>query len=234
MILRYARWVGYPARVFFAFIVSAVVINVFSNLLLGEVASPIVMLGKGVAMYALTLLLLAGIEWAVERRRLTKQILGVQSLPTWAEIGYGLGGLVLYLLGSMILIMVVKQLVPGFDANQAQDIGFRAVYGIDRLLAFGLLVVVAPIVEEMIFRGYLYAKLRDAKMPLWLVVIVVSGCFALAHGQWNVGVDVFALSVVACILRYITGTIWPGVLLHMLKNLIAFYILFVAVQGVGG
>ena len=41
----------------------------------------------------------------------------------------------------------------------------------------------------------------------------------------------FALSIVLCGLREITGTIHAGILLHMLKNGIAFYLLFVMGMG---
>ncbi|RYZ49901.1 MAG: CPBP family intramembrane metalloprotease, partial [Sphingobacteriales bacterium] len=67
--------------------------------------------------------------------------------------------------------------------------------------------------------------------------IVTSIVFGAIHGQWNVAVDVFALSLILCSLREITGSIWAGVLLHMLKNGIAFYFLFigpVVAPGLGG
>jgi len=34
--------------------------------------------------------------------------------------------------------------------------------------------------------------------------------------------------LVLCTLRIVTGSIWAGVLLHMIKNGLAFYVLFVA------
>jgi membrane protease YdiL (CAAX protease family) len=51
--------------------------------------------------------------------------------------------------------------------------------------------------------------------------------FGAVHGQWNVAIDVFSLSLIMCGLREITGNIWAGALLHMLKNGLAFYILFI-------
>jgi membrane protease YdiL (CAAX protease family) len=54
----------------------------------------------------------------------------------------------------------------------------------------------------------------------------VSALFGLAHMQWNVAIDVFVLSMVACYLRELTGSIWAGIILHCLKNLIAFIALF--------
>ena len=67
-------------------------------------------------------------------------------------------------------------------------------------------------------------------MPWWGATLLVSVLFGVAHMQWNVGIDVFALSVVMCILRERTNSIWAGFLLHAAKNFVAFYVTFVAVQ----
>ena len=122
-----------------------------------------------------------------------------------------------------------------FDAEATQEIGFSYyLIGIDRIIAFLSLVVVAPIAEEIIFRGWLYGKLRNLthqiyseKFSTTLSIIAVSLLFGIVHLQWNVGVDVFAMSIVLCAMREITGTIHAGILMHMLKNGIAFYLLYV-------
>jgi hypothetical protein len=62
---------------------------------------------------------------------------------------------------------------------------------------------------------------------VWAAIIITSLLFGAVHGQWNVAIDVFVLSLVLCSLREVTGNIWAGVLLHMLKNGLAFYLLFI-------
>lgn len=164
--------------------------------------------------------------------------LGLMGLPTWADIGLAPIGFIVSMVLAAILVTVFS-LFPWFDAEQVQEVGF-SVYmsGGDRIIAFLTLVVMAPIAEEIIFRGWLYGKMRNrllGKMPeIWgiaLSTFVVSLVFGLVHMQWNVGVNVFALSVVLCILREITGTIYSGILTHMIKNGVAFFLLYVI--GVG-
>jgi membrane protease YdiL (CAAX protease family) len=77
-----------------------------------------------------------------------------------------------------------------------------------------------------LFRGYLLGKLRKY-VPLWAAILVTSLLFGFVHGAWNVGIDVFALSIVLCLLRVWTKTLWAPILLHMLKNAVAFYLLFI-------
>ena len=93
-------------------------------------------------------------------------------------------------------------------------------------MAFISLVVIAPIAEEIIFRGWLYGKLR-ARLSLIPAVLLTSILFGAVHGQWNVGVNVFVMSIVMCLQREITGTVYSGIILHMLKNGIAFYLLYI-------
>ena len=43
---------------------------------------------------------------------------------------------------------------------------------------------------------------------------------------WNLAIDTFALSVVACVLREMFGSIWPSILIHMMKNGLIATVLF--------
>ena len=136
-------------------------------------------------------------------------------------------------------LVALFSLFPWFNAGEVQEVGFSYyVTGGDRLVAFLTLVVVAPIAEEIIFRGWLYGRMREGllkkvsnKTSTVISIFLVSLLFGIVHLQWNVGVNVFALSLVLCALREVTGTIHAGILLHMLKNGIAFYLLFV--MGIG-
>ena len=156
--------------------------------------------------------------------------LGLNSTPTWTDIGLAPVGYIIYFLLAAFLTFAFQQIFPWFDINQAQNVGYNSyLYGTDVIIAFIALVIIAPIAEEIIFRGYLYGKLRhQVNLAAPLAALIVSTLFGFLHGQWNVGINVFALSLVLCALREITGTIYAGILLHILKNGIAFYLLYVA------
>ena len=169
-----------------------------------------------------------------EKKSSNRNVLGLRGWPTWTDIGLAPVGFIVYMILAAGVVTFFS-LFPWFDAEQAQEVGF-SVYGtgIDRMIAFAVLVIVAPIAEEIIFRGWLYGRLREkfgGQMPNWLgmliAILLVSILFGIVHLQWNVGVNVFAMSVVLCGLREITGTIYAGILMHMLKNGVAFYMLYV-------
>ena len=160
------------------------------------------------------------------RAPVTRNELGLNNLVTFSDIGLALAGFFGYLAFSAILTALFS-VFPWFNLNENQPLLYSTLISpFGKILAAIALVVVGPILEEVIYRGLIYGKLRK-KHSLITSILVVSILFGFLHGQWNVGVDVFALSVVACLMRETTGTIYAGIILHMLKNAIAFGILFI-------
>lgn len=155
-----------------------------------------------------------------------KNELGISKKPRLLDGGLGIMGYAVYLALTISFTLLIQVIWQGFNADQAQLIGFQGLSGTyEYLLAFTALVIIAPIVEELLFRGYLFGKLR-AKLGFWTAALATSVLFGFVHMQWNVGVDVFALSLVLCYIREKTGAIWAGIALHMIKNSIAFALLF--------
>ena len=179
---------------------------------------------------AMVLIIIVPRRWI----KTTRNELGLKGWPTWTDIGLAPVGFIVSLILAAGLVALFSAF-PWFDATEAQDVGFNVyMSGGERVVAFLTLVVVAPIAEEVIFRGWLYGKVREkliGKLPekvgILLSIFVVSVLFGIVHLQWNVGVNVFCLSVVLCGLREVTGTVYAGILTHMIKNGVAFYLLYV-------
>ncbi|MBR6505294.1 CPBP family intramembrane metalloprotease [Candidatus Saccharibacteria bacterium] len=239
--------------VFCSVIVSQVVIGLIMGLFVGldQLNKPVLSGIYSLATYALTLVMVIVIpprvkeKWFDDAKQKTKkeaepkndkqlatsrakerEQLGLNGLPTWTDIGLSP---VAYIISTILALglIYVFNLFPWFNAEESQATGFNPYMGGgERAIAFLVLVVLAPIVEEIIFRGWLYGRLR-ARMGIFGSILITSALFGLLHFQWNVGVNVFALSVVACVLREITGTIYAGILTHMIKNGVAFYLLYV-------
>jgi len=132
-----------------------------------------------------------------------------------------------YLLLSGVITTAVTMLFPSLDLNQKQELGFSdAASPIQLVMVFISLVILPPFVEELLFRGLIFKGLLRYGTPV-LAAIGTSVIFGAAHGQVNVGIDTFALSLVLCFLAYKTESLWPSILLHATKNSIAFLLVFV-------
>ena len=167
-----------------------------------------------------------GVLWLVVRR-LYRSSLGAIGLGR-LDIGL-LGWSVLAFPLYLIISTVVSSFLGAFfgiNLLEHQDIGYTDPNGYELALIFVALVCLAPFVEEVLFRGFLFAAFRRT-FGFWLGAVGVSLLFAVAHGQANVGIDVFVLSMFLCYLREKTDSLWPSIALHALKNLVAFIVLFI-------
>jgi membrane protease YdiL (CAAX protease family) len=178
-------------------------------------------------VYVLTLIIVIGIPYKWRGIQTTKEELGFTRLPSWMDLLLAPACFLLYILITGILLAIVTELFPGFDAEEAQEVGFEGINQYyEYVLAFITLVVLAPVAEEVLVRGYLYGKLRKITSVAG-AVIITSLLFSLMHFQWNVAISVLPLGIILAMLRESTGSIWASILLHMIKNGIAYYLLFV-------
>lgn len=169
----------------------------------------------------------------LSKRKLSFRTIGLNK-PKAAFIGYALGAYALYFVIYLVSLVVAKAVLPGLNLEQKQELGFdQTTTGLSLLPIFISLVILPPITEEIIMRGFLFTGLRT-KLPFISAAIVTSLMFAAAHlGEgggggllWVAGIDTFILSLVLCYLREKTGSLWPGIGVHMLKNLVAFVVLY--------
>jgi membrane protease YdiL (CAAX protease family) len=177
-----------------------------------------------------------GLLWFFLRnRKASFKTLGLTK-PRWGDIGYSLIGFGIYLPILIAAMWAVKLWLPSVNLNQSQQVGFQSAHGPALILVFASLVILPPIAEEIVARGFLYLGLKT-KLPVVWAAIVTSLIFASAHLQfgsnapllWTAAIDTFILSLVLVFLRQKTGRLWASIGLHMLKNCIAFAALFIFV-----
>lgn len=84
------------------------------------------------------------------------------------------------------------------------------------------LVGTTPLIEECLFRGALFGTLRRHH-PVALVVLSTASLFALVHVQPQLYLPIGMVGAAIAFLRVASGSIWPGVLMHMTFNGLSFY-----------
>jgi membrane protease YdiL (CAAX protease family) len=155
--------------------------------------------------------------------------------PRWRDPVYGLLAVIPYYVLYILTVGVVSHFVRSLNVNQTQELGFNDVHGAAQLLMTGIsLVILPPIAEEIMVRGFLYGSLKKG-MPQVVAVIVTSLIFASAHlpeggaagPLYIAALDTFVLSLVLIYLREKTGSLWASMTLHATKNGLAFVALFV-------
>lgn len=143
--------------------------------------------------------------------------LAVENARQWQVLLFGavcfIGGGVLNVVWSGVLNLL--QIQARFS-NQVQEQLFAA----DLILQIVGLGVVAPIAEELIFRGLTYRRMRQF-FPVWMSAVLSALLFALYHGNMIQMIFAFPLAIVLALV-YERGKLFCFPLLfHMGSNLTA-------------
>lgn len=185
-------------------------------------------------IFAVESLTLASLHYLLRMRGNGLKMLGLTK-PRWKDAGYVLIGFGMYLPLLLVALQLVQVFIPSINLDQQQQIGFEDISSnLQLAMVFVSLVILPPVTEEILARGFLYAGLKKSVKTIY-AVIITSVLFAIAHLQfgsgapllWSAAIDTFILSCVLIYLREATGKLWAPIGLHMLKNFIAFLALFV-------
>jgi CAAX protease family protein len=169
--------------------------------------------------YAVIAAIVYGIAGLGERRRL----LALRRPTSWrtaAAIGVGIG------VGMLVLSLLLGPLLnPGREQGitpnrwEPDHAGAYIANGI-------VIAVVAPIVEELTFRGLGYSLL--VRYGRWAAIVLVGVAFGLAHGLVEAFPFLAAFGAGLAYLRSRVDSVYPGMIVHGLFNATA---LTVAVSG---
>ena len=169
---------------------------------------------------------------AVAWRGVTWAELGFRPIDTrwiWRAVMVAIAAFPLVSFVSWLQMQVMGQPIqnPQMDLLKPERFGWDLYLGM--LLTAGVL---APIVEELAFRGLLYRWLRE-RLGIWIAAFGSAIGFSVLHGIPGLIPAIAVLGLVLAWIYEITGTIWAPIIVHGLYNAIVTTILYAAVsQGV--
>lgn len=134
---------------------------------------------------------------------------------------------IVFLAIAWLALLLTQILVPGFNAAQEQVNEFTtAATDSSKIVSFFALVIIPPIVEEILFRGFMFPAFSK-RVGIFFGALFSSLLFGFAHLQANVGVYTVVLGLLLCFMYRRTNSIIPGMVLHMINN----YVAFAAIMG---
>jgi membrane protease YdiL (CAAX protease family) len=145
-----------------------------------------------------------------------RQLLALRRPTSWrlaAKIGVGIG------IGMLVLSVFLNPVLhPGREQGITPDRwepNHAAAY-----IANGLVIaVIAPIVEELTFRGLGYSLL--VRYGRWTAIVLVGIAFGLAHGLVEAFPLLAAFGAGLAYLRSRVDSVYPGMIVHGLFNAVA-------------
>ena len=157
--------------------------------------------------------IILGIVLAIARGRPKDEYLGLRRPTSWPR---AIGLCVLVLIGVFVLSAILS---PILHPGEEQGLVPRTWHG-DKAAPFvaNFIVVclIAPVVEELTFRGLGYRLLEP--FGRWTAVLLVGLLFGLAHGLVEALPILAAFGAGLAYVRMRTGSVYPGMIVHATFN----------------
>jgi membrane protease YdiL (CAAX protease family) len=93
-----------------------------------------------------------------------------------------------------------------------------------------LLIGLAPVAEELFFRGFLFKLLRG-QLPAWATIAITAAAFAASHASISMFPWLFFMGIVFGLAVEKTGSLYAGIMLHAMVNSLAMVSVVVALSG---
>ena len=146
------------------------------------------------------------------------------------------------MMAAITLTMLIGKLVfgPEYEISQHEQLEMISVYSQWqlRILVFIVAAVVAPVLEEMIFRGLFQSVIRslletrDSKLKSryhpWIAIFITSGLFSMVHGNVPHWPALFLLGVCLGYAYEKSGSLFRPIFIHAFFNAIT--VIFVLLE----
>ena len=139
----------------------------------------------------------------------------------WRAVLWVVGGYLVFLIFAGLWLQIVNESAKDKTLNDL---------GVDRSTAalvasMFVVCVIAPLAEELLFRGYIFTALRSRAAPL-AAAAMTGVLFGAIHLDPNRPVAFLLplafLGFLLCVIYWKTGSLYPCIALHALNNSIAF------------
>lgn len=117
------------------------------------------------------------------------------------------------MLNDLIQIFRLNELFPSYAQLSEETMAGQPV---------GLLIltvgILAPVVEELVFRGLVFRRMKDWVHP-WIAILFSSLLFGIYHGNFVQFLYATFMGMLLAVIYERTGTLWTAVVAHMTANL---------------
>ncbi|MGH3582756.1 MAG: lysostaphin resistance A-like protein [Mycobacterium sp.] len=176
-------------------------------------------------------ILAAGLAVLITRLRGNGPRIDLRWFPSWRAVGLGLGfgfgGLFVTIPASLLWVSIM-----GGGANSAAGLLFGQVRAnwAWAVIVFALIALIAPICEEIVYRGLLWGAL-DRRWGRWVAFGVSTVVFSVAHLEWTRIPLLLVVAVPIGLARLYSDSLIASIVAHQVTNLLPGAILMFTVAG---
>ncbi len=149
------------------------------------------------------------------------------------NVGLALGMVVLGMAGALVFDFAYSALLTALHQNVATNADrLGTLFHYEPLTVEVTLlgsVLIAPICEEILFRGFILPGLRNS-LSTAAAVALASVIFAAAHADIGSFAQLLALGAILCVARVATRSLWPCIALHVTNNALTAIIIITLIK----
>lgn len=148
---------------------------------------------------------------------------GFHKVKIHKVIGWTVLAYIAYFVIATLLALIFQLYgveVPGYEAQES----YVPFFGQDILglvVAFTFISFVAPVIEEVFFRGFIY-RVFTKTWPVWMGSLLTAALFAVIHFQPESFFPLMFLGLILNFLYQKTNSIWTPIVFHAVNNTLAF------------
>ena len=184
---------------------------------------------NSINLYILTIATFLAPMWffLIRNKEITPKKFGLKKLSVGKVIKMILLAYGLLLLSSIILLFIATYITPDIPGLSLQE-DVLPLFGEGKLAmtVAGIIAIgIAPIIEEIFFRGYLLQSLMT-KLSFLTASTITAAIFAFIHFQFESILGIFILSLIINYIYKKSGnTITATIAFHMVNNAVAMTVL---------
>ena len=201
-------------------VAGGIVVAIVTATLGGDIKDPPAGVNIGLTLFQNLALIGAALLFALLAGRPTGEDFGLRGTRFWRSVGLMVSVLVGFYVFSLIwgsaLNLDEEQTLPDELGVGGSDLNL--------VLVTVLICVVAPLGEEIFFRGYFFGALRNWRgwVPAAIITGLVFGAIHIGSSPIGFTVPLGVFGFLLCMLYQRTGSLYPCIALHALNNSAAF------------
>jgi len=116
------------------------------------------------------------------------------------------------------VVSIIREPILGLT-QISMEVSSETESNLTLILGIVSMIIIAPIIEEIVFRGIIFNHLKR-NYSILSAIIVQAMIFAVAHGNISQGLSAFLLGIILVLAYMCYNSIFASIILHIIFNLL--------------
>ncbi len=160
--------------------------------------------------------------WLLADRRETRMLIHFVPVRPRQVVRWGVSGAIVAMPLTWIAMVVAEYFMQQMNIKHPDEHALLKAMEAEpswiiQMMGILAAAVLAPVFEEILFRGFLQTSIKHLTGQAWIGIAITSLLFAIIHEYWT-WLPIFVLSILFGLIFEYSRSIWASILTHALFN----------------